>query len=124
MIKLNIIGNEFREIPFDENLPTIEVTEEDFIKLQDGDLKIENGQLVDNTASKQKQFRIAEIKVELNNLSQDFIQAEIGAVFNDLDARKERFRVLHNELRQLLGKEPRNYLTKIEENDNTINGGE
>lgn len=60
-------------------------------------------------AERQKQARIAEIKVELNNLSQDFIQAEIGAVFDDLEQRKENFKTLHNELRKLLGKEPRIY---------------
>lgn len=61
------------------------------------------------TAEEQKQARIEEIKTELTNLSQDFIQAEIGAVFDDLEQRKELFRTLHNELRALLGKEPRQY---------------
>ena len=60
-------------------------------------------------AEQQKQARIEEIQVELTNLSQDFIQAEIGAVFDDLEQRKELFRTLHNELRELLGKEPRQY---------------
>ena len=53
--------------------------------------------------------RIAEIQTRLNELSQDFIQAEIGAIFDDLDARKQEFKSLHNELRSLLGKEPRTY---------------
>lgn len=60
-------------------------------------------------AERQKQARIAEIKSELINLSQDLIQAEIGAVFDDLEQRKENFKTLHNELRELLGKEPRLY---------------
>lgn len=60
-------------------------------------------------AEQQKQARIEEIKTELTNLSQDFIQAEIGAVFDDLEQRKELFKALHNELRALLGKEPRQY---------------
>lgn len=60
-------------------------------------------------AEEKKQARIEEIKTELTNLSQDFIQAEIGAVFDDLEQRKELFRTLHNELRVLLGKEPRQY---------------
>ena len=47
--------------------------------------------------------------MELTNLSQDFIQLQLGAVFEDLEQRKERFKTLHNELRQLLGKEPREY---------------
>lgn len=60
-------------------------------------------------AEQQKQARIKEINVELTNLSQDFVQAEIGAVFVDLEQRKELFKTLHNELRALLGKEPRQY---------------
>lgn len=57
----------------------------------------------------QRQSRIAEIKTKLNNLSEDFIQADLGAVFNDLEERKAQFITLHNELRELLGKEPRIY---------------
>lgn len=72
----------------------------------------------------QKQERIEQIQTELTNLSQDFIQAELGAVFEDLDERKDRFRTLHNELRELLGKSPRNYLTLGEINDNTMSEGE
>ena len=53
--------------------------------------------------------RIIEIKARLNELSQDFIQVQVGAEFDDLEERKEEFRTLHNELRELLGKEPRIY---------------
>ncbi len=58
---------------------------------------------------KYNEKRISEIQQRLNDLSQDFIQAQIGAQIDDLGKRKEEFRTLHNELRQLLGKEPRNY---------------
>ena len=53
--------------------------------------------------------RIIEIKERLNELSQDFIQVQVGAEFDNLEERKAEFRNLHNELRVLLGKEPRIY---------------
>ena len=57
-----------------------------------------------------KQQRISEIKLRLEQLSQDLIQAQAGAVFEDLEERKAEFQELHNELRTLLGKEPREYV--------------
>lgn len=57
-----------------------------------------------------KQKRIAEIQSRLSQLSQDFIQADLGAVFDDLEERKREFKTLHNELRELQGKEKREYL--------------
>lgn len=56
-----------------------------------------------------KQARIGEIRIRLNELSQDFVQADLGAVFADIEERKAEFKALHNELRELLGKEPRLY---------------
>lgn len=53
--------------------------------------------------------RISEIQTRLNELSQDFVQVNLGAVFDDLEQRKAEFKSLHNELRGLLGKEPREY---------------
>ena len=64
-------------------------------------------------ARKQKEkglARIAEIKPRLEQLSQDLIQAQAGAVFEDLEERKAEFQELHNELRILLRKEPRKYV--------------
>ena len=58
-----------------------------------------------------KEGRIREIKQELTNLSQDFIQHDLGAIFEDIDERKNKFISLHNELRVLLGKTPREYIT-------------
>ena len=54
-------------------------------------------------------IRIGEICERLNELSQDFTQAYLGAEIEDIDARKEEFRRLHNELRALQGKSERNY---------------
>lgn len=54
-------------------------------------------------------LRIAEIKPRLDQISQDLIQAQVGAVFEDLEERKAEFQSLHNELRLLSGKTPRRY---------------
>lgn len=56
-------------------------------------------------------IRIAEIDARLKKLDQDFRQADLGAVFEDLDERKAEFITLHNELRQLLGKPAREYIS-------------
>ena len=53
--------------------------------------------------------RVVEIRTRLAQLSQDFIQVQVGAIFPDIEERKEEFRALHNELRSLLGKEERIY---------------
>lgn len=53
--------------------------------------------------------RLNEIQQRLKELSQDFVQESLGAVFEDIEDRVEEFKSLHNELRVLLGKEPREY---------------
>ena len=55
------------------------------------------------------QERIYEIKERLNVLSEDFTQAYLGAQIEDIEDRKVEFQTLHNELRNLLGKTPREY---------------
>lgn len=57
----------------------------------------------------EKQNRSAVIKARLAELSQDFVQVELGGVLIDLEERKVEFRTLHNELRSLLGKPLREY---------------
>lgn len=61
------------------------------------------------TEEELKQNRIYEIQARLNELTQDFTQMQCGAVFEDADERIKEFQTLHNELRTLLGKEPREY---------------
>lgn len=101
----------------------IELTLEEFDYLmceqaKGKELKVVDGKLVavehESTESEIKQARINEIQTRLNELSQDFIQADLGAVFDDLEQRQEEFKSLHNELRSLLGKEPRTYIKKEE----------
>lgn len=61
------------------------------------------------TASELKEKRAEVIKTRLSQLSQDFVQAWAGAKIEDIESRKAEFSVLHNELREILGKEPRVY---------------
>jgi len=51
--------------------------------------------------------RIAEINERLSYLSQDFVQVSCGEIIDDISERKTEFVTLHNELRELLGKEKR-----------------
>ena len=53
--------------------------------------------------------RIEEIKPQMQSLSQDFIQYYLGATIENIEERKAKFISLHNELRELLGKQPRFY---------------
>ena len=53
--------------------------------------------------------RKVEIKTRLSKLSQDFVQILVGAEFTDIEERRAEFISLHNELRALEGKEPREY---------------
>ena len=45
----------------------------------------------------------------MESLSQDFIQYYLGATIENIEERKAKFISLHNELRELLGKQPRIY---------------
>lgn len=96
----------------------IEVTEKEFDFLfceqaKGKELKVVDGKVIavehEVTQEELKEQRKWEITARLNQLSQDFVQAMAGAKFDDLDKRKEEFRTLHNELRELEGKLPREY---------------
>ena len=80
---------------------------------QGKELKVVDGKVVavdhELTQEEIREQRIFEIQKRLDQLSQDFVQVIAGAEFEDLDERQLEFRNLHNELRELLGKEPRNY---------------
>lgn len=56
------------------------------------------------------QQRIDEINKRLTSLTQDFIQVQLGAIFEDLEERKEEFKTIHNELRELQNKKKRLYM--------------
>lgn len=54
-------------------------------------------------------FELSQMKSRLASLGHDLIQAQAGAVFDDLDSRITEFRQLHNEIRKREGKQPRKY---------------
>ena len=53
------------------------------------------------------QEKIAEIKIQLNELNYDLLQDQAGLVVPDLATKKQQFIDLHSELRTLLNKQPR-----------------
>ncbi len=54
-----------------------------------------------------KAIRIIEIKERLTSISEDLIQDLVGEIVDDLQTKKIEFINLHNELRMLLGKQPK-----------------
>lgn len=100
-----------------ENNTRIEITDERWqelleeqsngkmIYLDNGELKTKDYELSEEEI---KQNRIEEIKNKLTELNYDFMQYFSGEEINDIEERKQEFIELHNELRELLGKEKRN----------------
>lgn len=89
-----------------------------FCKQSQGyDWKDENGELVAvehiQTEEEKKNLRISEIRSRLTSLTQDFVQADCGEIIDDIEERKAEFVSLHNELRVLLGKEPRKVVQDV-----------
>lgn len=101
------------DIPYTEppyNFTLIEVEKEDCIGFDFNDDLTFN--LEKYNARKQEEInivRIAEIKTELDELNKDFIQVLCGAVIPNYEEKKLKFQALHNEMRELQGKEPRVY---------------
>lgn len=62
-----------------------------------------------NFETEEERRRFLFIQNRLKELSNDFIQAQIGAQIENLETKKEEFKTLHNELREILGKQPREY---------------
>lgn len=56
-----------------------------------------------------KKKRLSEIVARLNEISQDIIQVSMGAVIPDIEDKRAEFKRIHNELRLLIGKQPREY---------------
>ena len=90
------IGSSNGEITGD--FETVEVSEQEYNEF----LKQKDLEILTYKSIEKKQIR-------LNELTQDFIQASLGAVFDDIEERKREFRTLHNELRVFQGKKPREY---------------
>ena len=73
---------------------------------------LKNGKIEKEERDKEdlkKLTRICFLQSRLNELSQDFIQVSIGAKIDNIETRKQEFVSCHNELRNLLGKEKREY---------------
>lgn len=82
----------------------------------DGTITENDIEIVETVNIEYKSYeRMQYIINRLNELSQDFVQVQCGAVFEDLEERKQEFRDLHNELRLLEGKEVRVYQDEIKE---------
>ena len=102
MVKLNIINNGLVECPFDENKPFIEVTDEQFLQIQNGQLKYKNGELVDNTSSINARARIKELKEQIAKFKEDVEQVELfGMERADYEEKKAQCVAIIEELRQL-----------------------
>lgn len=65
--------------------------------------------LLKSIESSKIQREIIELEARLKELSQDIVQIQCGAVFEDKDERIAEFQEKHNRLRYLKGKEPREY---------------
>ena len=59
---------------------------------------------------KAKAERLIQIKKRLSDLSENIIQVQAGAVIENSEEMFEEFRTLHNEAREIEGKQPRKYL--------------
>ena len=76
------------------------------LKVVDSKVVAVEHEVTEEELNEQRKF---EIKQRLDQLSQDFVQAMAGAYFEDFAQRQLEFQALHNELRVLEGKEPREY---------------
>lgn len=63
-IKANIVNNNLVFTPFDDNLPIIELTENEYLKVKNGELSLVNGVLTDCTTTL-KQLRHEDAIVSL-----------------------------------------------------------
>lgn len=59
--------------------------------------------------NEENQKKIPAIRKRLNELNKDFIQKMLGAVIPNIEEKEAEFISLHNELRVIQGKEPREY---------------
>ena len=100
-MKINIFENTLRVTPFNENEPSVEITDEQYNQIINGDLIAENGKLVQNIA-KTLRPRIIELKEQLKKYKEDVEQVELfGMQRDDYEQKKEMCKNIVLELRQL-----------------------
>jgi cupin superfamily acireductone dioxygenase involved in methionine salvage len=61
-MKANIINNGLVFVPFDENLPYIEVSEEQYTKIENGELTFKNGVLIESIKANPKIYYKKEVE--------------------------------------------------------------
>lgn len=100
-MKINIFENTLRVTPFNENEPSVEITDEQYNQIINGDLIAKNGKLVQNIA-KTLRPRIAELKQQIAKYKEDIEQVELfGMQRDDYEQKKEMCKNIILELRQL-----------------------
>lgn len=86
--------------------------QEEFIRLKNlpkKDIVFTEEQIQESLIHRELEEELKTLQAELNALSQDLVQAQAGAVIDNLEERKARFQVVHNRIREIMGKEPRVY---------------
>lgn len=102
MVKLNIYDDSWQEFPLLEDKPIIEITNEQYIDLLNGKLRVENGKLVDNSQKKYAEQRIQELKTLLQKYKEDVEQVELfGMERTDYEEKKKLCAEMILELREL-----------------------
>jgi len=103
MKRLNIIDGKFRELPFDESKPYVEVTDEQYEKIIDGDLICVNGELVNNPRIEEQ---INQLKANLQATDYQaikFAEGELSAEdYASMKEQRRQWRVQINQLEQQL----------------------
>ena len=72
-------------------------------------LVFDENYFISRVEREKKLEKLPRLQSRLNELSQDIIQSQCGAVFEDLEDRIKEFQSIHNEIREIQGKEPRIY---------------
>lgn len=97
MVKMNIINGCLVQTPFNENLPTIEISDEQYTQLIDGEIMFKNGVFVDNPTQ-----RIMELKQLLQKYKEDVEQVELFDMErSDYETKKQYCKNIILELRSL-----------------------
>lgn len=95
------------------NFTKAAVPDEYFDKLSvtdfDDNLKFVEGKYLARIRRESDLEKLPDLKAELNSLSQDIVQAQAGAIVPDYEKRLARFKWVHNEIRRIELKEPREY---------------
>ena len=100
-MKINIFENTLRITPFNENEPSIEITDEQYNQIINGDLIARNGRLVQNIA-KTLRPRIIELKQQIAKYKEDVEQVELfGMQRDDYEQKKELCKSIVLQLREL-----------------------